>query len=561
MITNASKSKVNAKNAAVLYRKRWRIETAFQELKHDLNSEINTLGYPPAALFAFCVALVAYMIVAVIKGGPEQYTRGQKGRYWPIGLLHGRRDFGRLPRYDDCNFPDKWYVFRNLSHTELVALLRQLAANVNMSKFKKHPRGPKKPSQQRVRDPKHPHVSTADYLRQGKASENDYLERAAPISLKEGADVFWQTCLRSGDGPSSHAHVPPLCRSVQREPEGSPVHLSGSIPVHGFRPIDLSRKPPGYRGLSSSTKQQALPYGIPNCGFQKHTVQCEQCARLENLCRVRTGTHLHRAEALCQRGPWPRSRQYRLCLGFYDDRPMSIRLSMGTFPENQRRGKAPYVTGFTRQYPNLHPHLRWKIARCERAGYPDSGTQFILRYGPWLHRLSTTIYSQPALDLLRNPRQVESPVSPSLLQSSRREPWSAVRSNHCADRRKCLSALPGETTPRKIPRRRHQQDARFSHQRLLSPCLHHRTAVSMPLAGRAFLQVDQAAPEDQSLFRSLRECSQKPDLDRCFGLCPRGNHSKEAFVCRPASTRFLQVLSLTVFERIPVITNTYGWPL
>ena len=31
------------------------------------NSEINTLGYPPAAIFAFCVALVSYMILSIIK--------------------------------------------------------------------------------------------------------------------------------------------------------------------------------------------------------------------------------------------------------------------------------------------------------------------------------------------------------------------------------------------------------------------------------------------------------------------------------------------------------------
>ena len=32
-----------------------------------MNSEINTLGYPRAALFAFCVALVAYIIMAILK--------------------------------------------------------------------------------------------------------------------------------------------------------------------------------------------------------------------------------------------------------------------------------------------------------------------------------------------------------------------------------------------------------------------------------------------------------------------------------------------------------------
>ena len=52
---------------AELYRKRWTIETAFAELEETLNGEVNTLGYPKAALFAFCVALVAYNVLSTLK--------------------------------------------------------------------------------------------------------------------------------------------------------------------------------------------------------------------------------------------------------------------------------------------------------------------------------------------------------------------------------------------------------------------------------------------------------------------------------------------------------------
>ena len=37
----------------------------FQQLEAHLHSEVNTLGYPAAALFAFCIALVAYNALAV----------------------------------------------------------------------------------------------------------------------------------------------------------------------------------------------------------------------------------------------------------------------------------------------------------------------------------------------------------------------------------------------------------------------------------------------------------------------------------------------------------------
>ena len=45
---------VAAPQVAELYRKRWTLETAFKHLEAYFHSEINTLGYPKAALFGFC---------------------------------------------------------------------------------------------------------------------------------------------------------------------------------------------------------------------------------------------------------------------------------------------------------------------------------------------------------------------------------------------------------------------------------------------------------------------------------------------------------------------------
>ena len=66
LLTNLPKEEVDALKVAELYRARWGIETAFQKLESHLNSEINTLGYPKAALFSFCLALVAFNIYAVV---------------------------------------------------------------------------------------------------------------------------------------------------------------------------------------------------------------------------------------------------------------------------------------------------------------------------------------------------------------------------------------------------------------------------------------------------------------------------------------------------------------
>jgi IS4 transposase len=59
LLTNSPKSAASAEYIAELYCKRWNIETMSQQLESYLHSEINTLGYPKAALFGFCVALVS----------------------------------------------------------------------------------------------------------------------------------------------------------------------------------------------------------------------------------------------------------------------------------------------------------------------------------------------------------------------------------------------------------------------------------------------------------------------------------------------------------------------
>jgi hypothetical protein len=59
ILTNLPVADVPAAPIAALYADRWTIETAFHHLTVDLACEVDTLGYPKAALFGFCVALVA----------------------------------------------------------------------------------------------------------------------------------------------------------------------------------------------------------------------------------------------------------------------------------------------------------------------------------------------------------------------------------------------------------------------------------------------------------------------------------------------------------------------
>lgn len=168
IISNLSQRSASAEKIADLYRSRWTIETAFQHLAQHLNSEINTLGYPRAALFGFCVALVAYIIMSVIKAA--------------LGSVHGVDVIEQqLSGYYVANeisvvYPgmmiaieySHWAVFRQMTPSELAKVLKELAAKVKLSAFKKHPRGPKKPQPKRKNLKYRPHVSTAKLLEQRK---------------------------------------------------------------------------------------------------------------------------------------------------------------------------------------------------------------------------------------------------------------------------------------------------------------------------------------------------------------------------------------------------------
>ena len=67
LITNVPAKDADAVKIADLYQNRWTLETAFLQMTVDLKCELNTLGYPKAALFGFCVAVACYNVLAVLK--------------------------------------------------------------------------------------------------------------------------------------------------------------------------------------------------------------------------------------------------------------------------------------------------------------------------------------------------------------------------------------------------------------------------------------------------------------------------------------------------------------
>jgi hypothetical protein len=164
ILTNLPAEEADAGTVAALYRKRWRIEGAFHTLSQTLETEINTLGYPPAALLAFCVGRVSFNIFAVVKAAlrsvhGETVVEEQVSTYSLTNEIAGTYQGMRIALPAQA-----WTIFHEISTEEMANLLWEWAGFIRLSRYPKSKRGPKRTPPPREHDPKKPHVSTARLL-------------------------------------------------------------------------------------------------------------------------------------------------------------------------------------------------------------------------------------------------------------------------------------------------------------------------------------------------------------------------------------------------------------
>jgi IS4 transposase len=155
---------VSATAIVELYRGRWDREGAFQELTVTLQCEPNTLGYPPAALFAFCLAVVAYNVLRLTRAalgathGPEKVEREVSSYYLAQELAKVFTGMAiALPA-------EEWQEYAVMTPPVLAKQLRQWAQQAPPWRYQKHPRGPKRPRPKRQSGAKISHVATARLL-------------------------------------------------------------------------------------------------------------------------------------------------------------------------------------------------------------------------------------------------------------------------------------------------------------------------------------------------------------------------------------------------------------
>jgi IS4 transposase len=164
ILTNVPVGKADAVKIASLYGDRWTVETAFQHLTEDLRCEIDTLGYPKAALFGFCLAVVAYNIVSVVKAAIVA-AHGREFVQEKLSMYYLTLEVAQVSTGMKIAIEEKhWLIFRQMSVKEFADTMVELAQRMDLRKYTKHKRPPTKHPTKKISGKKIKHVSTAKIL-------------------------------------------------------------------------------------------------------------------------------------------------------------------------------------------------------------------------------------------------------------------------------------------------------------------------------------------------------------------------------------------------------------
>lgn len=137
---------IDATKIAEGYRSRWSVENAFHTLTVDLHCELNTLGYPPAALFGFCTAAMCYnaysAAIAALRGhfGVERVER-EFSTYYMANDIRAVWEGMNLAVGESV-----WSaLFGQLNHGELAQFLLELAHRIDPARYQKARTRPRRP--------------------------------------------------------------------------------------------------------------------------------------------------------------------------------------------------------------------------------------------------------------------------------------------------------------------------------------------------------------------------------------------------------------------------------
>ena len=166
VFTNLSTEVADALTVADLYLSRWSVERMFQVITDVFSCELNTLGYPKAALFVFSMAVVAFNILSTLKAALKAVhgtgtIESGLSNFYVVEEVQGtfRGMMIALP-------PPLWHPFAAMPVAQFAQTLMDWASHLDLKRVASSPRGPKKPPQKDELNRKQLHVATARLLKE-----------------------------------------------------------------------------------------------------------------------------------------------------------------------------------------------------------------------------------------------------------------------------------------------------------------------------------------------------------------------------------------------------------
>ena len=166
VLTNLPAS-VSAVVIADAYAKRWTIETCLGHVSQALNAEINTLAYPGAALLCFCLGLVLFNVISALKTLLLKFSAAvdkPELSYYYLALEIAETRLGMEITIDAAY----WKQCARLPLSDFILWVKRIAHGANLRRYRKHPRGPKRPPPKRASGKTRAHVSTHRILENRK---------------------------------------------------------------------------------------------------------------------------------------------------------------------------------------------------------------------------------------------------------------------------------------------------------------------------------------------------------------------------------------------------------
>jgi hypothetical protein len=163
LLSNVPAEQAPAVVLAEGYRGRRGIEDAFQDVTCVLRCAVNTLAYPKAAGVGFALAVVAYNLLAVLRGAVGR-VRGPAWVQQELSSYCMAEEITGSYRGMELRLPgDYWQRYRNLRAAALARWLQQMAGRIDDRRYRKSKRGPR-PNPQVKRGKRGGHRSTARVL-------------------------------------------------------------------------------------------------------------------------------------------------------------------------------------------------------------------------------------------------------------------------------------------------------------------------------------------------------------------------------------------------------------